>query len=116
MSTGRVSDSGGLLHSPTVPSTAWYGYAFASSFSWILAGRMPAPLTRITEATRMAANGPPSHRIRLPGRSDEFREIADASDAMLARLEAHVAEQRRAGRSRSPRAPPGGSASRWTYP
>src|SRR5581483_1298335 len=32
---------------------------------------------------------------RLPGRSDEFRELADAFDGMLARLEAHVAEQQR---------------------
>jgi two-component system, OmpR family, sensor histidine kinase VanS len=62
---------------------------------WLLAGRMLAPLTRITEATRMAANGSLSHRIRLPGRRDEFRELADAFDAMLARLEAHVAEQQR---------------------
>jgi two-component system sensor histidine kinase VanS len=62
---------------------------------WILAGRMLAPLTRITDATRTAANGSLSHRIRLPGRSDEFRELADAFDAMLARLEAHVAEQQR---------------------
>src|SRR5487761_141394 len=62
---------------------------------WILAGRMLAPLTRITDATRMAANGSLSHRIRLPGRKDEFRELADSFDTMLARLEAHVAEQRR---------------------
>jgi two-component system sensor histidine kinase VanS len=62
---------------------------------WLLAGRMLAPLTRITDATRTAANGSLSHRIRLPGRSDEFRELADAFDTMLARLEAHVAEQRR---------------------
>jgi two-component system, OmpR family, sensor histidine kinase VanS len=62
---------------------------------WLLAGRMLAPLTRITEATRMAANGSLSHRIRLPGRTDEFRELADAFDAMLARHEAHVAEQQR---------------------
>jgi len=62
---------------------------------WLLAGRMLAPLTRITDATRMAANGSLSHRIRLPGRRDEFRELADAFDAMLARLEAHVAEQQR---------------------
>ena len=62
---------------------------------WILAGRMLAPLTRITDATRTAANGSLSHRIRLPGRSDEFRELADAFDTMLAQLEAHVAEQRR---------------------
>jgi two-component system sensor histidine kinase VanS len=31
----------------------------------------------------------------LEGRQDEFRELADAFDTMLARLEAHVAEQRR---------------------
>ena len=62
---------------------------------WILAGSMLAPLTRITHATRLAANGSLSHRIQLEGRNDEFRELADAFDAMLARLEAHVAEQQR---------------------
>ncbi len=62
---------------------------------WMLAGRMLAPLDRITDATRMAATGSLSHRIRLQGPSDEFRELADAFDAMLARLEAHVAEQQR---------------------
>ena len=62
---------------------------------WILAGRMLAPLTRITDATRMAATGSLSHRIRLQGRTDEFRELADAFDAMLARLEAQVDEQKR---------------------
>ncbi|WP_420715586.1 sensor histidine kinase [Streptomyces sp. SBT349] len=62
---------------------------------WILSGRMLAPLARITDATRTAANGSLSHRIRLPGRKDEFRELADAFDGMLERLEAHVAEQRR---------------------
>jgi two-component system sensor histidine kinase VanS len=62
---------------------------------WLLAGRMLAPLTRITDATRMAAKGSLSHRIELEGRQDEFRELADAFDTMLARLEAHVAEQQR---------------------
>lgn len=62
---------------------------------WLLAGRMLAPVTRITEATRMAAAGSLSHRIQLPGRRDEFRELADAFDTMLGRLEAHVAEQQR---------------------
>jgi two-component system, OmpR family, sensor histidine kinase VanS len=62
---------------------------------WLLAGRMLAPLTRITDATRMAAAGSLSHRIRLPGPEDEFRELADAFDTMLAQLEAHVAEQQR---------------------
>src|SRR5215217_1866303 len=62
---------------------------------WLLAGQMLAPLTRITDATRMAATGSLAHRIRLPGRRDEFRELADAFDTMLAQLEAHVAEQQR---------------------
>jgi len=62
---------------------------------WILAGRMLAPLTRITDAARMAANGSLSHRIQLEGRNDEIRELADSFDTMLARLEAQVAEQQR---------------------
>jgi two-component system sensor histidine kinase VanS len=62
---------------------------------WLLAGRMLAPLARITDATRMATTGSLSHRIELEGRSDEFRELADAFDAMLERVEAHVAEQQR---------------------
>jgi two-component system, OmpR family, sensor histidine kinase VanS len=62
---------------------------------WILAGSMLAPLTRITNATRQAGNGSLSHRIQLEGRKDEFRELADSFDIMLAQLEAHVAEQQR---------------------
>ena len=69
--------------------------AFGLVGGWLLAGRMLAPLTRITDATRLAATGSLSHRIQLEGRKDEFRELADAFDAMLARLEAHVAEQQR---------------------
>ncbi|MFJ8488016.1 sensor histidine kinase [Streptomyces sp. NPDC094038] len=62
---------------------------------WILAGRMLAPLTRIASAARMASNGSLSHRIRSTGPRDEFRELADAFDTMLERLESHVGEQRR---------------------
>lgn len=62
---------------------------------WLLAGRMLAPLDRITEATRLAGTGSLSHRIRLPGPRDEFRELADSFDAMLAQLEAQVEEQQR---------------------
>jgi two-component system sensor histidine kinase VanS len=68
---------------------------FGLAGGWILAGRMLVPLTRITDATRTAARGSLSHRIELAGRKDEFRELADAFDGMLARLEAHVAEQQR---------------------
>ncbi|MEU9253723.1 HAMP domain-containing sensor histidine kinase [Streptomyces sp. NPDC048270] len=62
---------------------------------WILAGRMLAPLTQITAAARTAGNRSLSHRIRMTGRQDEFRELSDAFDAMLEQLESHVAEQQR---------------------
>jgi two-component system sensor histidine kinase VanS len=80
---------------PTAAIVMAFLLVFGLGGGWLLAGRMLAPLDRITDATRMAATGSLSHRIRLPGRSDEFRELADAFDAMLARLEAHVAEQQR---------------------
>ncbi|WP_395242724.1 sensor histidine kinase [Agromyces sp. MMS24-K17] len=80
------------------PAVAWalvFLLAFGLLGGWFLAGRMLAPLDRITRATRRAAGGSLSHRIELEGRQDEFRELADSFDAMLARLEAHVAEQQR---------------------
>ncbi|MFD3525612.1 sensor histidine kinase [Streptomyces sp. NPDC058653] len=80
---------------PTAAGVMVFLLVFGLLGGWILAGRMLAPLTRITDATRMATNGSLSHRIRLPGRRDEFRELADGFDTMLTRLEAHVAEQRR---------------------
>ncbi|MET7735703.1 HAMP domain-containing sensor histidine kinase [Streptomyces sp. NPDC005402] len=83
------------VFAPRAAAVLAFVLVFGLMGGWILAGRMLAPLTRITDATRTATTGSLSHRIRLPGRKDEFRELADAFDAMLARLEAHVAEQRR---------------------
>ncbi|MDO0938405.1 HAMP domain-containing sensor histidine kinase [Streptomyces sp. DG2A-72] len=80
---------------PTAAAVMTFLLVFGLLGGWFLAGRMLAPLTRVTDATRLATSGSLSHRIRLPGRRDEFRELADAFDAMLARLEAQVAEQRR---------------------
>jgi two-component system sensor histidine kinase VanS len=94
---GFVPDQSDLLDAfaPRAAIVLAFLLVFGLVGGWILAGRMLAPLTRITDATRMAASGSLSHRIRLPGSRDEFRELADAFDAMLARLEAHVAEQQR---------------------
>lgn len=104
MRTTRSGIGGALLPGRS-PAQQAFGEAAAAVLAfllvfglvggWFLAGRMLAPLSRITDATRTAATGSLSHRIRLPGRRDEFRELADAFDAMLARLEAHVAEQQR---------------------
>ena len=102
---GVISTIGGLVpgnnsfllraFAPAAAIVLAFLLVFGLLGGWLLAGRMLAPLTRITDATRTAANGSLSHRIRLPGRRDEFRELADAFDTMLARLEAHVAEQQR---------------------
>jgi two-component system sensor histidine kinase VanS len=102
---GVISATGGLVpgnnsfllraFAPVAAIVLAFLLVFGLLGGWLLAGRMLTPLTRITDATRIAANGSLSHRIRLPGRRDEFRELADAFDAMLARLEAHVAEQQR---------------------
>ncbi|HEY1515830.1 MAG TPA: HAMP domain-containing sensor histidine kinase [Solirubrobacteraceae bacterium] len=86
-----------LLHvfAPRAAAVLAFLLVFSLVGGWLLAGRMLAPLTRITDATRIAATGSLAHRIRLPGRRDEFRELADVFDTMLARLEAHVGEQQR---------------------
>jgi two-component system sensor histidine kinase VanS len=101
---GQIDSAGGFVPNRSdlldafVPKAA-AALAFLLLFGlvggWLLAGRMLAPLRRITSATRKAATGSLSHRIALEGRADEFRELADSFDAMLARLEAQVAEQRR---------------------
>ncbi|MEO3751874.1 HAMP domain-containing sensor histidine kinase [Streptomyces sp. B6B3] len=94
----EISAQGAFLlraFAPAAAAALTFLLLFGLVGGWFLAGRMLAPLTRITDATRMATNGSLSHRIRLPGRTDELRELADAFDTMLARLEAHVAEQRR---------------------
>jgi two-component system sensor histidine kinase VanS len=86
-----------LLHvfAPRAAAVLAFLLVFGLVGGWLLAGRMLAPLARITDATRTATTGSLAHRIRLPGRRDEFRELADAFDTMLARLEAHVSEQQR---------------------
>jgi two-component system sensor histidine kinase VanS len=83
------------VFAPRAAAVVAFLLVFGLVGGWILAGRMLAPLTRITEATRIAAKGSLSHRIELEGRQDEFRELADSFDTMLARLEAHIAEQQR---------------------
>jgi two-component system, OmpR family, sensor histidine kinase VanS len=92
-----VESHGALLHyfAPIAAIVMAFLLVFGLLGGWLLAGRMLAPLTRITHATRIAANGSLSHRIQLDGRKDEFRDLADSFDSMLARLEAHVVEQQR---------------------
>lgn len=86
-----------LVHTFAPAAAAAMGFLllFGLLGGWLLAGRMLAPLDRITAAARLAGDGSLSHRIRMPGRRDEFRELADTFDTMLEQLESHVGEQRR---------------------
>lgn len=101
---GAINTSGGFVPNrsdlqrafgPAVAAVMAFLLVFGVLGGWLLAGRMLAPLALITDATRTATNGSLSHRIRLSGRKDEFRELADSFDTMLERLELHVAEQQR---------------------
>src|SRR5215217_838806 len=63
---------------PTAAIVMAFLLVFGLVGGWLLAGRMLAPLARITDATRTAATGSLAHRIRLPRRVEEARQLADA--------------------------------------
>lgn len=62
---------------------------------WFLAGRMLAPLHRITAVTRATARGSFTERVAKTGPDDEFGELATAFNQMLDRIEDDIAQQRR---------------------
>lgn len=62
---------------------------------WVLAGWILRPLDDIAQAARLAAAGKLDHRIRLSGRSDEFKALADDFDHMLERLDDAFTSQER---------------------
>jgi len=62
---------------------------------WIMAGRVLRPVHAITAAARRASEENLGERIALAGPEDELKELADTFDAMLTRLDAAFASQRR---------------------
>jgi signal transduction histidine kinase len=61
---------------------------------WVIAGRVLAPIERITSVAREIQATDLSRRIELGGPEDELRRLADTFDAMLARLDAAFGAQR----------------------
>ncbi len=62
---------------------------------WVVAGRVLAPIGRITAVAREIQATDLSRRIALSGPADELRELADTFDGMLARLDEAFEGQRR---------------------
>ncbi|MET9662589.1 HAMP domain-containing sensor histidine kinase [Streptomyces sp. NPDC006510] len=62
---------------------------------WLIAGRVLRPLQDITRAARRAAGGSLDHRIGLTGPRDEFTDLSDTFDDMLARLQRSFDAQQR---------------------
>ena len=62
---------------------------------WIVAGRVLAPIGRITGVAREIQATDLSRRIALHGPPDELKELADTFDAMLTRLDDAFAGQQR---------------------
>ncbi|MBT2511239.1 HAMP domain-containing histidine kinase [Streptomyces sp. ISL-98] len=70
----------------------------AFAFGYAIAGRVLAPLGRMTRTARRVAGTDLTRRIELDGPDDELKELADTFDEMLDRLErAFTAQQRFVG-------------------
>ncbi len=72
----------------------------AIAFGWLVSGRVLAPLHRVTDTARRIANSQTAdrslhERIALDGPDDEVRELADAFDSMVQRLDQSFDSQRR---------------------
>ena len=69
--------------------------AVSIALGWLVAGRVLRPLRTMTATTRQISERNLNERLALSGPRDELKDLADTVDGLLARLEAHVAEQRR---------------------
>ena len=67
----------------------------SGAVGWLVAGRALRPVHAITGAARRASEENLGERLALAGPPDELKELADTYDAMLARLDAAFASQRR---------------------
>ena len=71
------------------------GTVLAGILGWAAGARVLRPLRAITRAARSASQENLHQRLALTGAPDELKELADTFDAMLTRLDAAFASQRR---------------------
>jgi signal transduction histidine kinase len=67
----------------------------AAGLGWIAAGRVLRPLRAMTTTARTISAGNLHQRLALTGPDDEFKQLGDTFDDLLARLEASFNAQRR---------------------
>ncbi len=86
-----------ILHQGLLRSVLVLGVmtVISVAFGWLVAGRVLRPLREMTATTRQISERNLNERLALPGPRDELTDLADTIDGLLARLEAHVAEQQR---------------------
>ena len=66
----------------------------AFAFGWVIAGRVLRPVRVITAAARRISATSLHERLAMAGPDDEFKELADTLDDLLARLESSFSAQR----------------------
>jgi signal transduction histidine kinase len=67
----------------------------AVALGWIMAGRALRPVREMTAAAQRISEENLHERLGLTGPDDEFKELGDTMDGLLARLESAFAAQRR---------------------
>jgi signal transduction histidine kinase len=67
----------------------------SAAIGWFAAGRVLRPLQEITSRARTISAGNLHERLSLTGPDDEFKQLGDTLDELLARLEASFEAQRR---------------------
>jgi signal transduction histidine kinase len=80
-------------------AVSWLTLALTAGASallgWFAAGRVLRPLRNMTATARTISAGNLHQRLALRGPEDEFKQLGDTFDDLLARLEASFAAQRR---------------------
>lgn len=106
--SAQPTGSGAVLHAVSqqhsfdearLEAVSWLTLAFTAVASlplgWFVAGRVLRPLRQMTASARTISAGNLHERLALRGPDDEFKQLGDTIDDLLARLEAAFAAQRR---------------------
>jgi signal transduction histidine kinase len=87
----------GLPHQLFIAALIALGVMTVASVAlgWVMAGRALRPVRKMTAAAQRISEENLHERLALTGPDDEFKELGDTMDGLLARLESAFAAQRR---------------------